>query len=97
LAVSERVCVRPAAAQILPLLKAVKSGRFPERRSVVVVALMTVGLAACSEPLTTREKDAAIGTVGGAAVGGIIGRRLVIPLLVRPSTCDGTRQRNVDR
>ena len=36
-------------------------------------ALITFGLTGCSEPLTTREKGAAIGTVGGAAVGGIIG------------------------
>ena len=27
----------------------------------------------CSEPLTTREKGAAIGTVGGAGLGAIIG------------------------
>ena len=38
-----------------------------------VVAVMAFGIVACSEPLTTREKGAAIGTVGGAAVGGIIG------------------------
>lgn len=30
-------------------------------------------LLGCSEPLTTREKGAAIGTLGGAAAGGIIG------------------------
>lgn len=28
---------------------------------------------ACSEPLTTRDRGAAIGTVGGAAAGGIVG------------------------
>ncbi|HEY7167073.1 MAG TPA: OmpA family protein [Candidatus Binatia bacterium] len=31
------------------------------------------GLAACSEPLSTREKGAGIGALGGAAVGGLIG------------------------
>ena len=36
-------------------------------------ALITFSLTGCSEPLTTREKGAAIGTVGGAAVGGIVG------------------------
>lgn len=35
--------------------------------------LIVFGLLACSEPLTTREKGAAFGTVGGAAAGGIIG------------------------
>ena len=38
-----------------------------------VAAVMAFGIFGCSEPLTTREKGAAIGTVGGAAVGGIIG------------------------
>jgi len=37
-----------------------------------MVSLM-LALSGCSEPLTTREKGAAIGTVGGAAAGGIIG------------------------
>lgn len=35
-----------------------------------VLAVLLIG---CSEPLTTREKGAAIGTVGGAGVGAIIG------------------------
>lgn len=35
--------------------------------------LIVFGLLACAEPLTTREKGAAIGTVGGATAGGIIG------------------------
>jgi len=34
---------------------------------------LTLALLGCSEPLTTREKGAAIGTLGGAAAGGIIG------------------------
>jgi outer membrane lipoprotein SlyB len=39
-----------------------------------IVAVVLFGaLVGCSEPLTTREKGAAIGTVGGAAVGGAIG------------------------
>jgi outer membrane lipoprotein SlyB len=36
-------------------------------------SLLLVAAIGCSSPLTTREKGAAIGTVGGAAVGGIIG------------------------
>jgi uncharacterized protein YcfJ len=36
----------------------------------VILALLLIG---CSEPLTTREKGAAIGTVGGAGLGAIIG------------------------
>jgi phage tail tape-measure protein len=35
--------------------------------------LLTAALAGCSTPLTTREKGAGIGTLGGAAAGGIIG------------------------
>jgi len=38
--------------------------------SGIVLAVLLIG---CSEPLTTREKGAAIGTVGGAGVGAIIG------------------------
>lgn len=34
---------------------------------------LTFALLGCSEPLTTRETGAVIGTVGGAAAGGIIG------------------------
>ncbi len=36
-------------------------------------ALVAAALAGCSTPLTTREKGAGIGTLGGAAAGGIIG------------------------
>ena len=35
--------------------------------------LLTAALVGCSTPLTTREKGAGIGTLGGAAAGGIIG------------------------
>jgi len=35
--------------------------------------LLTMCFSGCSEPLTTREKGAAIGTVGGAGLGAIIG------------------------
>jgi outer membrane lipoprotein SlyB len=35
--------------------------------------LLTMMVMGCSEPLTTRETGAVIGTVGGAAAGGIIG------------------------
>ena len=41
-----------------------------KRTSRFAAALITFG---CSEPLTTREKGAAIVTVGGAALGGIVG------------------------
>ena len=34
---------------------------------------VTVVLVGCSTPLTTREKGAGIGALGGAAAGGIIG------------------------
>jgi len=34
---------------------------------------VVVALAGCSEPLSTREKGAGIGALGGAAVGGLIG------------------------
>ena len=35
--------------------------------------LLVTGLLGCSTPLTTRKKGAGIGTLGGAAAGGIIG------------------------
>jgi outer membrane lipoprotein SlyB len=35
--------------------------------------LLIMFFSGCSEPLTTREKGAAIGTVGGAGLGAIIG------------------------
>ena len=34
---------------------------------------LVVGFVGCSSPLTTREEGAGIGTIGGAAAGGIIG------------------------
>src|ERR1043166_8404438 len=42
--------------------------------SLAVTAATLVFLAlCCSEPLSTREKGAGIGALGGAAVGGLIG------------------------
>ena len=38
--------------------------------SAIILALVFFG---CSEPLTTREKGAVYGTVGGAGLGAIIG------------------------
>jgi outer membrane lipoprotein SlyB len=35
--------------------------------------ILFVAVIGCSTPLTTREKGAGIGTLGGAAAGGIIG------------------------
>src|SRR5919108_1298098 len=40
---------------------------------LAVVLGIAAGVAGCSEPLTTREKGAGIGALGGAAAGGIIG------------------------
>lgn len=40
---------------------------------IFTVALLTLALVGCSTPLTTREKGAGIGALGGAAAGGIIG------------------------
>lgn len=42
-------------------------------RPVAMAALLAVSLVGCSEPLTTREKGAALGTFGGAGLGAIIG------------------------
>jgi outer membrane protein OmpA-like peptidoglycan-associated protein len=39
----------------------------------IIVGLLFFGLLGCSQPLTTREKGAGIGALGGAAAGGIIG------------------------
>jgi outer membrane lipoprotein SlyB len=39
----------------------------------VGLVLLTIILIGCSTPLTTREKGAGIGALGGAAAGGIIG------------------------
>jgi uncharacterized protein YcfJ len=38
--------------------------------SAIILAVVFIG---CSEPLTTREKGAVVGTVGGAGLGAIIG------------------------
>jgi outer membrane lipoprotein SlyB len=45
------------------------------RRFLIIMAVLFVmnGLSACSAPLTTRETGAAVGTLGGAAAGGIVG------------------------
>ena len=40
---------------------------------VLAAVLLLTGMIGCSEPLSTREAGAAIGAVGGAAAGGIIG------------------------
>lgn len=37
------------------------------------LVLIVFGAIGCSEPLTTRETGAIVGTVGGAAVGGAVG------------------------
>ena len=41
--------------------------------TTVAAILLTMFFFGCSEPLTTREKGAAIGTLGGAGLGAIIG------------------------
>ena len=46
------------------------------RKSVAAVSLilsLSLGFLGCSEPLSTREKGAAIGTLTGAGLGAIIG------------------------
>lgn len=40
---------------------------------IMTLSISISGLLACSEPLTTREKGAVVGGVGGAAAGGIVG------------------------
>lgn len=40
---------------------------------IVPAIMFAVLFLGCSEPLTTREKGAAIGTLGGAGLGAIIG------------------------
>jgi uncharacterized protein YcfJ len=45
-----------------------------KKRTITVAAMfLTMVSIGCSEPLTTREKGAAIGTVSGAGLGAIIG------------------------
>jgi outer membrane lipoprotein SlyB len=39
----------------------------------ISASFFIVGFLGCSSPLTTREKGAGIGTLGGAAAGGLIG------------------------
>jgi outer membrane lipoprotein SlyB len=39
----------------------------------IAILVLMIFAAGCSTPLTTREKGAGIGTLGGAAAGGIIG------------------------
>jgi uncharacterized protein YcfJ len=41
--------------------------------TTVAVILLTMFFLGCSEPLTTREKGAVYGTLGGAGLGAIIG------------------------
>jgi hypothetical protein len=41
--------------------------------NAVAAILLTMVFLGCSEPLTTREKGAAYGTLGGAGLGAIIG------------------------
>ena len=46
------------------------------KKSILIffaLIFFVAALAGCSTPLTTREKGAGIGTLGGAAAGGIIG------------------------
>jgi phage tail tape-measure protein len=45
------------------------------KRPVARISAMflVVGFLGCSSPLSTREKGAGIGTLGGAAAGGLIG------------------------
>jgi uncharacterized protein YcfJ len=44
-----------------------------KKTATVGMILLTLFLVGCSEPLTTREKGAVYGTVGGAGLGAIIG------------------------
>lgn len=46
----------------------------------LTVLLLLVGALGCSSPLTTREKGAGIGALGGAAAGGIIGSAVRHPV-----------------
>jgi hypothetical protein len=45
----------------------------PVVTAVSLILLFNLFFAGCSEPLTTREKGAAIGTFTGAGLGAIIG------------------------
>jgi Glycine zipper len=41
--------------------------------TIVLVIFLGTSFLGCSEPLTTREKGAGIGTLAGASLGGVIG------------------------
>lgn len=41
--------------------------------TALIAVVLLVGAIGCSTPMTTREKATAVGAVGGAAAGGIIG------------------------
>ena len=41
--------------------------------SLVFVIVLISGMWGCSTPLSTREKGAGIGALGGAAAGGLVG------------------------
>jgi osmotically inducible lipoprotein OsmB len=43
--------------------------------AATLTATVLLGLSACSS-MSAREKDSAIGTVGGAAAGGVIGNQV---------------------
>src|SRR5512147_984687 len=45
----------------------------PNTLVVTLIFATTIIVSSCSTPLTTREKGAGIGALGGAAAGGIIG------------------------
>jgi uncharacterized protein YcfJ len=51
----------------------IMSRTMKQSMSVISVILFTVAFFGCSEPLTTREKGAVYGTLGGAGLGAIIG------------------------
>jgi hypothetical protein len=50
-----------------------KGGAMKNTVAFIAVGLILLVTTACSGPLTTREKGAGIGALGGAAAGGIIG------------------------
>ena len=43
------------------------------KRTGTIVLFLGIFFLGCSEPLTTREKGAGIGTLAGASLGGVIG------------------------
>jgi hypothetical protein len=51
----------------------IEGGFMKHAATLSAVALIVLVATACSAPLTTREKGAGIGALGGAAAGGIIG------------------------